>query len=76
MVTYQTEKERMEIMNEMIQDGMEMDDEIDDADVNNLIANMENDFQKKKMQQAQQEMEYEEENWQFCQIYMGSLLRL
>ena len=62
MVTYQTEKERMEIMNEMIQDGMEMDDEVDDADVNNLIANMENDFQKKKMQQAQQEMEYEEEN--------------
>jgi hypothetical protein len=44
----------MEIMNEMIQDGMSMDDEIEDSDVNNLIANMENDFQKKKMQQAQQ----------------------
>jgi len=30
----------MEIMNEMVQDGMEFEDEIDDADVNNLISGM------------------------------------
>lgn len=30
----------MEIMNEMVQDGMDFEDEIDDADVNNLIAGM------------------------------------
>lgn len=29
-------------MNEMIQDGMQFEDEIDDSDVNNLLANMEN----------------------------------
>ena len=32
----------MQIMNEMIQDGMQFEDEIDDSDVNNLLANMEN----------------------------------
>lgn len=36
----------------MVKDGMEFEDEIDDSDVNNLLANMENEAQKKKMQQA------------------------
>ena len=41
MKTYMTEKERMEAVNEMIQDTMEMDEEeIDDMDVNNLINGM------------------------------------
>ena len=41
MKTYTTEKERMQLMNEMIQDSMEIaDDEIDDTDVDGLISNM------------------------------------
>ena len=49
MKTYQTQKQKMQIMNQMIQDGMQFEDEIDDSDVNNLLANMENQAHKKKM---------------------------
>lgn len=52
----------MQIMNQMIQDGMQFEDEIDDSDVNNLLANMENQAHRKKMEQAQREAEMEEEN--------------
>jgi hypothetical protein len=42
MKTYSTEKERMQLMNEMIQDSMEMaEDDIEDTDVDSLIAGME-----------------------------------
>ena len=62
MKTYMTEKERMEAVNEMIQDTMEMDeDEIDDTDVNNLINGMEDEVQKKKMAQAELYADQEEE---------------
>lgn len=40
----------------MIGDGMDFEDDIDDGDVNQLISNMESDVQKKKMEQAEQEM--------------------
>ena len=52
MKTYQTQKQRMQIMNQMIQDGMQFQDEIDDSDVNNLLTNMENQAHRKKMEQA------------------------
>lgn len=49
MKTYTTEKERMQLMNEMIQDSMDMaEDEVEDGDVDNLIANMEADIKKRK----------------------------
>lgn len=49
MKTYTTQKERMQLMNEMIQDSMEMEeDEIDDSDVDNLINNMEADIKNKR----------------------------
>ena len=49
MKTYSTEKERMQLMNEMIQDSMDMaEDEVEDGDVDSLIANMEADIKKKK----------------------------
>jgi hypothetical protein len=39
----------MQIMNEMIQDSMEMaEDEIDDSEVDGLIANMETTLKSKK----------------------------
>lgn len=49
MKTYQTEKERMQLVNEMIQDTMDFEDEIDDTDVDKLISNMETDIHNKKM---------------------------
>lgn len=60
MKTYSTEKERMQIMNEMIQDSMEMgDDEIDDSEVDNMIHNFETDIKNK--QQKKFEMEEQED---------------
>jgi len=54
MKTYSTEKERMQIMNEMIQDSMEMDeDDIEDTDVDNLINGMEAEVRNKKMKQME-----------------------
>lgn len=62
MKTYSTEKERMQIMNEMIQDSMDVaDDEIEDTDVDNLIANMETDIRNKKQKNFEAEMGEEEE---------------
>ncbi len=52
----------MQIMNQMIQDGMQFEDEIDDSDVNNLVAKMEKQAQRKKMEQAERVAEMEEEN--------------
>ena len=50
--TYTTQKERMEAVNEMIQDTMDVDEgEIDDADVDKLILGMEDEVKKKKMQE-------------------------
>lgn len=55
MKTYTTEKERMQLMNEMIQDSMDMaEDEVEDGDVDNLIANMEADIKKRKNKQAEE----------------------
>jgi hypothetical protein len=52
MKTYTTEKERMQLVNEMIQDSMEMaEDEIEDSDVDGLIANMETDIKNKKQKE-------------------------
>lgn len=63
MKTYTTEKERMQAMNEMIQDTMEMgEDEIDDNDVDKLIMGMEDEVHKKKMAQAEMQAD-EEELW-------------
>lgn len=54
MKTYSTQKERMQIMNEMIQDSMEMDeDDIEDTDVDNLINGMEAEVRNKKMKQME-----------------------
>ena len=62
MKTYSTEKERMQLMNEMIQDSMEIaEDEIDDNDVDGLISNMEADIKKKKQAEVQANMEAEDE---------------
>lgn len=58
MKTYTTEKERMQLMNEMIQDSMEMaEDEIEDGDVDNLISNMEADIKNKKQREIEANME-------------------
>ena len=49
MRTFSSEKERMQLVNEMIQDSMEMaEDEIDDSQVDNLISDMESDIKNKK----------------------------
>ena len=57
MKTYTTEKERMEMVNEMIQDSMEMgEDDIDDTDVDNLINNMETDIKNKKKKEMEANM--------------------
>ncbi len=52
MMKYTTEKERMQAMNEMINDGMDMDEDIDDTDVDNLIGNMEADVTRKNEERA------------------------
>lgn len=58
MKTYSTEKERMQLMNEMIQDSMEVaEDEVEDTDVDALIANMETDIKNKKNRQTNMEEE-------------------
>lgn len=58
MKTYTTEKERMQLMNEMIQDSMEMaEDEVEDGDVDNLISNMEADIKNKKQREIEANME-------------------
>ena len=58
MKTYSTEKERMQLMNEMIQDSMEVaEDEVEDTDVDALIANMETDIKNKKNRQTNVEEE-------------------
>ena len=58
MKTYSTEKERMQLMNEMIQDSMEVaEDEVEDTDVDALIANMETDIKNKKNRQINMEEE-------------------
>ena len=58
MKTYTTEKERMQLMNEMIQDSMDMaEDEIDDGDVDALIGNMEMDVKKKQQEKMEANME-------------------
>jgi hypothetical protein len=47
--TYTTEKEKMEALNELVQDTMDIDDDcIDDADVDGLILGMEDDVKRKK----------------------------
>ncbi len=57
MKTYTTEKERMEMVNEMIQDSMEMgEDDVDDTDVDNLINNMETDIKNKKKKEMEANM--------------------
>lgn len=62
MKTYSTEKERMQLMNEMIQDSMEVaEDEVEDTDVDALIANMETDIKNKKNRQINMEEEGEED---------------
>lgn len=62
MKTYMTEKERMEAVNEMIQDTMELDEEeIDDMDVNSLINGMEDEVKKKKMNEAELYADNQEE---------------
>jgi hypothetical protein len=44
----------MQLVNEMIQDSMEMaEDEIDDTDVDTMIANMETDIKNKKQKQME-----------------------
>lgn len=54
MKTYMTEKERMEAVNEMIQDTMDVDEEeIDDNDVDKLIFGMEDEIKKKREMQAE-----------------------
>ena len=40
MTTYQTEKQKMQLVNEMIQDGMDFEDQVDDSDVDKLLFNM------------------------------------
>ena len=58
MKTYTTEKERIQLMNEMIQDSMEMaEDEVEDGDVDNLISNMEADIKNKKQREIEANME-------------------
>ena len=62
MKTYTSEKERMQAMNEMIQDTMEMgEDEIDDSDVDKLILGMEDEVHRKKMAQAELQADEQEE---------------
>lgn len=62
MKTYSTEKERMQIMNEMIQDSMEMaDEQIEDSDVDGLIANMQTDIKNKKQKNFEADIEQEDE---------------
>lgn len=62
MKTYSTEKERMQIMNEMIQDSMEMaDEQIEDSDVDGLIANMQTDIKNKKQKNFEADVEQEDE---------------
>lgn len=62
MKTYSTEKERMQLMNEMIQDSMDVaEDEVEDTDVDALIANMETDIKNKKNRQINMEEEGEED---------------
>ena len=61
MKTYTTEKERMQLMNEMIQDSMEVaEDEVEDTDVDNLIANMEADIKNKKNREMEMNLDAEE----------------
>lgn len=61
MKTYSTEKQRMQIMNEMIQDSMEMgDDEIDDSEVDNMIHNFETDIKNKKQKNFEMEEQEDE----------------
>lgn len=62
MKTYTTEKQRMQLMNQMIQDSMDLaQDEVEDGDVDNLIANMQADIKQKKQQQIENDMAAEEE---------------
>ena len=62
MKTYSTEKERMQLVNEMIQDSMDVaEDDIDDTDVDTLINNMETDIKMKKQKEAEANMMAEEE---------------
>lgn len=50
--TYTTQKERMQAVNQLIQDTMDLDeDDIDDTDVDKLILGMEDEVKNKKMQQ-------------------------
>jgi hypothetical protein len=61
MKTYSTEKERMQLMNEMIQDSMEMaEDEVEDEDVDNLIAGMETEIKNKKNRQVEADLQAED----------------
>lgn len=52
MKTYSTEKERMQMINEMVQDGMEFDDEVDDADADTLVRDMELDAKKRQQEKV------------------------
>ena len=47
MKTYTTEKEKMEMVNEMVQDSMDFDEEVDDADAENLVRDMELDAKRR-----------------------------
>ena len=52
----------MELMNEMIQDSMDVgQDDIEDSDVDNLIANMANEVKNKKNREIQGNMEQEDQ---------------
>ena len=57
MKTYQTEKERMQIANEMVHDAMDFEDDIDDSDVDKLIGSMEADIHRKNVEQVEQDEE-------------------
>jgi urease gamma subunit len=58
--TYTTEKEKMEALNELVQDTMDIDDDgIDDSDADKLILSMEDEAKRKRLEQAQQDEEEE-----------------
>lgn len=59
--TYATEKEKMEALNELIQDGMEFDDEIDDTDADALIRDKEIEM-KHKSDKSRETEEFMEED--------------
>ncbi len=51
----------MQLMNEMIQDSMEVEEDVEDGDVDALIAGMEKDVRMKKEKQAEQDLMADDE---------------